>query len=148
MNDLLHFVPLTESVTIRGNKIKLRGVDIEDLGQIIYRFPELLPVFKQMIQTRSFDISSAGISNQAMVAMIVAGAGESGNEAMEKSFANLSLGERVDLFKSVFRITAPGGIGPFADLLRAAIGPDAGAIEQEAVAPKKKRAGIKVQVRP
>jgi hypothetical protein len=143
MNDLLHFVPLTETVTVRGTKIKLRGVELEDLGQIFFRFPEI----SAMIEKRQFDIANAGVSKQAIVAMIVAGAGHAGDEAMEKSFANLSLGERASLFKSVFRLTAPGGIGPFVELVQAATGQGLAEPATEA-APKKKKSGIKVQLQP
>jgi hypothetical protein len=92
-----------------------------------------------MIEKRQFDIAKAGVSKQAIVAMIVAGAGHAGDEAMEKSFANLSLGERASLFKSVFRLTAPGGIGPFVELVLAATQGQAEPATE--AAPKKKKSG-------
>lgn len=143
MNDLLHFVPLSETVEIRGKKIKLRGVDIAELGQLLFRFPDI----GRMIEARSFDVAKIGVSKQAMIAIIVAGAGHPGDEATEKSFANLALGEIAILLKAVVRLTAPGGIGPFVDLVLAVKGE--GAIEPAAGAPKpRERKGVKVQVRP
>jgi len=142
MNDLLHFVPLTETVTIRGKKIKLRGIDIGELGQLLYRFPDVA----QMMAARQFDIQKAAVSKDAMVAFAVVGAGHPGDAAIEKSFANLALGEIAILFKSVFKLTAPGGIGPFVDLVLAVKGDMV--LEEAAAAPKKERKGVKVQVRP
>jgi hypothetical protein len=113
MNDLAHFVPLTDTATIRGKKFKLSGIDIEDLGQIFFRFPEIA----RMIEQRTFDASKVAMSKQALCALIAAGCGCAGDEAVEKSLGNLSLGERVDLFGRVFKLTAPGGIGPFTDLV-------------------------------
>ncbi|MBR1150079.1 hypothetical protein [Bradyrhizobium sp. JYMT SZCCT0428] len=142
-NDLLHFVPLTETVTIRGKKIKLRGIDIGELGQLFFRFPDVAA----MMAKRQFDVQKAAVSKEAMVAFAVAGAGQPGDAAMEKSFANLSLGELAVLFKSVFKLTAPGGIGPFVELVLTLQGKE-GAEEDAAAAPKKERKGVKVQVRP
>lgn len=141
MNDLLHFVPLTETVLIRGKKIKMRGIDIGDLGQLFYRFPDVA----QMMANRKFDIQKAAVSKEAMVAFAVSGAGYPGDAATEKSFANLALGELAILFRAVFKLTAPGGIGPFVDLVLTLQG--AGDPEVAAVAPKKERKGVKLKVR-
>lgn len=143
MNELLHFVPLTETVTIRGQKIKLLGIDLADLGQLFFRFPALIDIAR-MIEAKTFDVAKAHAAKPAMVAMVVAGAGHAGDEAMEKSFSNLALGEILDLWKSVFRLTSPGGIGPFVELVVAVKGPGAAA----EAPPAKERKGAKIRVRP
>jgi hypothetical protein len=141
MNDLSHFVPLTETVTIRNQKIKLVGVDLEDLGQLYFRFPEI----GNMIQTRTFDVKV--LSKQAVAAFIAVGAGKAGDEAAEKAIASLALGERIALFNSVFRLTSPGGIGPFVELMVALTGGVALPGARPAAAPRKK-GGVKVRLRP
>lgn len=152
MNDLSHFVPLTETVTIRDQEFNLVGVDIQDLGQLLYRFPEIIDVFTKQKAKAGDDASNSppaaglALSKEVMSAFVAVGIGKAGDAAAEKSIASLSLGERLAMFNAVFRITSPGGIGPFVELVTALGG---GVVPTEAVAePDKRKTGARMRFKP
>lgn len=138
MNDLSHFVPLSETVTVRDRKIKLVGVDLEDLGQLLYRFPEITT----MMQAGQFNPKA--LSRQAMAALVAVGAGKAGDDEAEKSIAALSLGERLTMVNAVFRLTSPGGIGPFVEMVTTLTG---GVVPDLNEAAPKKKAGVKIRLK-
>jgi hypothetical protein len=138
MNDLSHFVPLTETVTVRNQKIKLVGVDLEDLGQLLYRFKEI----SNMVVGGKFDPKA--LSREAMSAFVAMGAGKAGDDTAEKSIASLSLGERLSLFNAVFRLTSPGGIGPFVEMVTTLTG---GVVPDEAAPQNQKKAGARIRLK-
>jgi hypothetical protein len=56
------------------------------------------------------------MDRETMAAVIATAAGHAGNEKAEKSFANLSPGERIKMISKIVELTMPDGIGPFLDL--------------------------------
>lgn len=154
MNDLTHFVPLTEKVTIRDQEFTLVGVDIEDLGQLLYRFPEIADVIlKRKADAKAGEASNGppaaalALSKEVMSAFVAVGIGKAGDAAAEKSIASLSLGERLAMFNAVFRITSPGGIGPFVELVTA-LGGSVMPTEGEAEPGGKKKGGVRMRLKP
>ncbi len=137
MNDLSHFVPLTETVMVRDTKLNLVGVELEDLGQIAYRFPEI----SKMITEGKFDPKA--LSRQAMSAFVAVGLGKAGDEDAEKNIAALSLGERLGLFNAVFRLTSPGGIGPFVEMLLAI----SGGVDPTEAEAEPKKGGVRMRLK-
>jgi len=113
MTDIVNFVPLTAKVEIRGQKISVRGLEFDEIGQLVYRFPK----FRE-IKSLSLPEIMKLMDREIQAAVIAAATGHPGDEKAERSFANLSLGERAQLFSKIFEITSPGGIGPFVDLMQ------------------------------
>lgn len=113
MTDIVNFVPLDAKVEIRGQKITVRGLELEEIGGLLYRFPK----FREIKQLNASDLIKL-MDKDIQSAVIAAAAGRAGNEKAEKSFANLSLGERVKIVAKIIELTAPDGIGPFVDLIQ------------------------------
>jgi len=116
MSDIVNFVPLTAKVTVRGQTFKLRGLEFQEVGELVYRFPKLLE-----LRAAAGTINLAALVGMpAIVAAVIAYATDKGAlEQAEKSFANLALGERAKFLAKIVELTAPDGIGPFVELLRA-----------------------------
>lgn len=113
MTDIVNFVPLTAKVEIRGQKISVRGLELDEIGQLVYRFPK----FREIKALNASEIIKL-MDREIQAAVIAAAAGHAGNEKAEKSFANLSLGERVKLVSKIIEMTMPDGIGPFVELMQ------------------------------
>jgi hypothetical protein len=116
MTDIVNFVPLAAKVTVRGETFKLRGIELQEIGELIYRFPKLLELRAQL---GNLNIAALA-GTPAIVAAVIAYATDKGQDS-EKGFANLALGERAKFLSKIVELTAPDGIGPFVDLLRAVI---------------------------
>jgi hypothetical protein len=114
MTDIINFVPLTARVEIRGQKLSLRGLEFEEIGALIYRFPK----FREIKALNVAELTKV-MDRETQGAVIAAAAGRAGNAQAEASFANLSLGERARIVAKIIEVTAPDGIGPFVDLMLA-----------------------------
>jgi hypothetical protein len=78
MNDLSHFVPLTETVTVRGNRRSSWSASTSRIwGSCCIAFPEIA----NMIMTGKFDPKA--LSREAMSAFVAVGAGKAGDEDAE-----------------------------------------------------------------
>lgn len=113
MTDIVNFVPLSATVEIRGNKIKVRGLELDEIGQLIYRFPK----FREIKALNAAEIIRL-MDREIQSAVIAAANDHPGNDKAEKSFGNLSLGERVKLVSKIIEMTMPDGIGPFVELMQ------------------------------
>ncbi|WP_409188451.1 hypothetical protein [Bradyrhizobium sp. RDM4] len=144
MTDIVNFVPLSGSVTVRGTTFKVRGLEFEELGQLIYRFPQVLEAWKG----GKLNMPSL-VSAPALIAAAIACAiDKAGDAPAEKSFANLALGERAAFLSKILELTAPDGIGPFVDLLRAAAPAPQQLLQPENPAAGKNRIRVRRSSRP
>jgi len=118
------FVPLSESVTIRGKTFDVRGIDLPDIAKLIGRFGGAM---RAMVGQSSEDgeqvetvVDLARLPTAALGAICASSVGKLGDAGTEAAFANLSVGEKATMLASVWRLTAPDGFDPFVQLLRAA----------------------------
>ena len=116
MPGLLDLAKQTETVSIRGVSVEIRGLSLEIIARLMGRFPELL----EAMDTRSLAPLSK-VSGGCIGAIIAAGCGMIGDEAAEDLAANLPMEEQLDLLAPILRFTMPGGVGPFGAKAVAAI---------------------------
>lgn len=121
MTSLLDIGDLTETVELRGKKIEVRGISAEGLLVLLGKFPEL-----RVIMTNGADekviASLTEKLPQAVFAIIAAGCGDAGNEKAEAVAAKLSVGEQLDAFGKIWKLTFPRGIVDFIKALETLAG--------------------------
>jgi hypothetical protein len=116
MASLLDIAPLTETVSVRGQKVEVFGVSARGVALLLARFPDL----RLMMTGRSVDTDRLmALGGEAVAAIIAAGCGSPGDEAAEAVAERLSIEDQAELLSSVLRLTLPNGIGPFVEKLTA-----------------------------
>lgn len=99
---------VNESVVIRGQTIPLVTLSIsKDLAGLFAKFPSEMKEYA----------TSGTVADGAVVAIIAAGTGASGDKAAEDKIAKLSIGEKSECLLKILRANFPGGVGPFAELV-------------------------------
>jgi hypothetical protein len=114
MPGLIDIVPGAETVEMRGHSIAVRGLSIEAIGSLFIRFPEL----NAMLAANSWDVARVLKFSDAAIAAIIAACAP--DHLDEERASALALGEKAALLAPILRLTAPGGFGPFVELMTAA----------------------------
>lgn len=128
MAGLLDIAPLTESVTVAGRAVTVTGISAKGLASLLARFPEL----RSLVSGETLDAAILlAKACDAAGPIIAAGCGYPGNEDAEQKAGLIPLGEQANLLAAIFRLTMPGGFGPFVEMVAAALG---GAIKIEEIA--------------
>ncbi|MBZ9705384.1 hypothetical protein LB543_01400 [Mesorhizobium sp. ESP7-2] len=124
MTDFIDIAPLTVTETVRGNQVEVHGVELTDIAQIIFRFPEVAKLF-DMKGKKAVDPQAFGALSKALqCALIVAGV----PRINEASAANLTPGERMLLIARILLLTVPSPAGPFLEALARLTGKDGAAM--------------------
>jgi hypothetical protein len=111
MVGLIDIVPLVERVTIRGHEVEVRGLDLTQLGLLLWRFPE----FRKLYETRRLDVEALLAAGAPAVAALVAASCP--DTITEESARNLAPGEQAEILAKILKITMPSGVGPFVEIL-------------------------------
>jgi|ERR1700687_1294608 len=117
MTGLRDIAPLSEKVAIRDFELELRGLDVGDIAYLLQRFPTLRKTFGDWTGPDFNAQAVAALGNEIVGVLIACASGGQGDEAEEKGAAALSLGEKLDVIEVIMRLTAPGGVVPFAEKL-------------------------------
>jgi hypothetical protein len=117
MVGLIDIVPLVERMTIRGKEVEVHGIDLTQLGQLIWEFPE----FRRLYETRQLTAAALLGLGTPMVAKLIALACP--GRIDEGGARNLAPGEQAEIVARIFKITMPTGIGPFVQVMEAIGGP-------------------------
>lgn len=115
-------VPSVEHVKFRGENVATRGLGLGQLIELFSQFPD--EVLKILGGGKIVDI--ADMAADAVIAMAT---GVWDDQEQRANIANIASGEKAAFLASVIRQTAPGGVGPFGELLSAAFAlsaPDGG----------------------
>jgi hypothetical protein len=116
MVGLVDIAPVTKSVVIRGEAIKVMGVSARGVALLLSRFPEL----RALVTGREVALETLlALGGDVVAAIIAAGTGSPGDEAAEAAVDNLTLEEQADLLIEIIRMTMPNGVGPFVEKLMA-----------------------------
>lgn len=118
-------VPSIEQVRFRGEIVQTRGLSLGQLIELFSQFPD--EILKVLGGGKMTDV--ADVAGNAIIAM---GTGVWGDEEQRSNIANISSGEKASFLASIIRQTAPGGVGPFGEMLAAAFA--IGAEEQDSEA--------------
>lgn len=116
MAGLLDIGPLTDTVTVNGNAIAVRGLNAGDLLNLIGRFPEIRALLsgEETTAERLLQMGGKGIG-----AIIAAGCGHVGEDAYETQAGMLSLETQADFIAKMWAMTFPNGIGSFVKKIEA-----------------------------
>ena len=132
MPDLLSIAPLTDTVSVRGAKAIVCGVDVGEIVKLLTRFPKL----RKMWATGQWDVEQLlAMSGEAIAAVIAAGC----SNLDEANAKNLALDEKAELIAAIVRVTMPRGPGPFMATLTALLGTVGGAASPTAPASKSRK---------
>ena len=114
MVGLIDIAPITTSVAIRGSDITVVGVSAKGVALLLARFPEL----RALMTGREVDLAEIlRLGGDVVAAIIAAGTGKPGDEAIEAAVDNLTLEEQADLLLAIIRLTVPNGVGPLVEKL-------------------------------
>ena len=117
MADLLDIAPVTavESVHIAGGqRITVRGLHVNDIAAIVARFPAMIAVFAGAGDNVVTLFSSLGYAAGAIIA---AGCDHLGDENAEQIAGSFLFEDQLRLFKAIFGLTFPNGLGPVMETL-------------------------------
>lgn len=106
---LKNLKPLSATVTIRGEKIKVGGITNDGIFGLYVRFP-IIPKWLSGNATVEDILTSAP---DALAAIIASACGFPGDEEAEAVAAKLTLDESAMLLEKIIPFTMPDGLGPF-----------------------------------
>ena len=106
---LKNLKPLSATVTVRGEKIKVGGITNDGIFGLYVRFP-IIPKWLSGNATLDDIMSSAP---DALAAIIAASCGFPGDEEAEAVARKLTLDESAALLEKIIPFTMPDGLGPF-----------------------------------
>jgi len=110
MVGLLDIAPQSE--TVAGATVK--GLSLRALVSLIGRFPEI----KDMLGGGKPNMDGlTKFAPEAVAAIIAAGTGSVDDREVEKVAADLGLEVQMDFLEAIWRLTLPGGFGPFVYIL-------------------------------
>lgn len=115
MVSIVDLGPATSPVTLRGQTIMVNGVSALSVAMILQQFPEL----RRVIANKEFkgDIMTYLIETAPRIvgAIIAAGTGHPGDEAVTAAGMALPAGEQYLLLTPIFTLTFPQGVRSFVD---------------------------------
>jgi hypothetical protein len=106
---LKNLKPLSATVTIRGEKIKVGGITNDGIFGLYVRFP-IIPKWLSGNATMEDIMTSAP---DALAAIIACACGFPGDEEAESVASKLTLDESAALLEKIIPFTMPDGLGPF-----------------------------------
>jgi hypothetical protein len=116
MAGLIDIAPCTETVAVHGAPVLVHGISAKGLAHLLRRFPEL----RKLMTGQEVEIDQLmAMGGDAVAAIIAAGCGYPGDQMVETVAAKLTLEAQVDLLAATWRLTLPGGFGPFVEKLNA-----------------------------
>lgn len=124
MVGLLDIGQISESVSVRGKDVEVKGISGRGILVLLDKFPEV----KELLTTQSGVTAEdlVRITPDAVAAVIAAGCGYPGNKEAEEFADQLTVGEQVELIDAIFRVTFPEGVGPFVEKLTKLVGVEEG----------------------
>jgi hypothetical protein len=115
MADFVDIAPLSDVVTVRGNALTTRGLDIPAIGSLAHRFPEL----GSLLDGGTIELPAIlALSENITSAICAAGCAQ----ISEAGAANLALAEKAEVIASIAKMTMPRGFGPFVETLTGIMG--------------------------
>lgn len=117
MPGLLDIAAAPSRVAVRGTQIDVFGVSAEGIAYLLANFPEVKALMSG--KELSFDAQMlATKAPKAIAAIIACGTGQVGNAQAEAVAASLSVDEQAELLSTIFAMTFPRGVGPFAEAIQ------------------------------
>jgi hypothetical protein len=117
MSDLLDIAPATatENVTLSdGAEVTVHRLHFDQIAALAARFPKLIALVALGENALPQLISGGGV---VMAPIIAAGCGHPGDEKAERIAATLLPDDQIKLFKAIYWLTYPNGIGAFLETM-------------------------------
>lgn len=118
MTSLLDIAELSETVTVRGVKLKLTGLGADGIGALLGEFPEIRVLMAGTNDMKK-DAMQALMSKapNAIASIIAAAAGMPGDKAGIAKVQTFTVGEQMECLAPILRMTFPQGPGNFIQAL-------------------------------
>lgn len=121
---LADLAPATVNVTVRGVETPVRAIALGDLAGLLLRFPQV----RALLSGGIAEVSSLfGLASDAVAAILAMALGHGGDPEWEAALAMLPAEEQACVLEATVRLTAPSGLGPFAERLTTLISSGVGA---------------------
>jgi hypothetical protein len=121
MTSIIDIGPLTEEVTIRGHKAKVRGISAETIFTLCAESPELRKVLSEKAIDGDIISGLVNMAGTACAQIIACGIGERGNDKAVAWAMTLTAGETSALLKPILGLTFPQGLKAFTEELVALV---------------------------
>jgi hypothetical protein len=122
MVSLVDIVPQTRDVEIAGGTLRLRGLGLRHIADLLVRYPELRKLYANGAPALDFD-ELLKTAPGAVGSIIAAAAGQP--EAADNVLDALSIDDVMDCLIVIRELTMPGGADPFVEKLVRLLGGDA-----------------------
>lgn len=111
MVGLIDIVPLVERVNVRGHEVEVRGINVMQLGLLIWQSSD----FRRLAETNRLDLEAIiGLGAPIIAKLITASCAD---RFTEESASNLSPGEQAEILAKIIKVNAPSGLGPFVEVM-------------------------------
>jgi len=107
LTGLLDIAPQSADVDVGGHSLAVHGVTLQDIADLLRRFPELRALFGG--GEEAMDRAATALPG-LVAAIIAAGLGHPGDLKHEKAAARLPAEAQSKLFGAIVRLTMPAGI--------------------------------------
>lgn len=132
MVSLADLVPQTETVAVRGTDLTVSAVTAQGLAALIRDFPDMGKLLDGKIKSPAAFLSEVP---HLAVALMAHGLGVADKPDEVAALARFAAGDQAAILAAVFRLTSPGGIVPFVQLIEALGGAEAIAAVKASRAP-------------
>jgi hypothetical protein len=122
--------------------VDVRGLSLQDVSDLVARFPEVIGAFSGGMKNDQILPAILKMGPAVIAAVIAYACGAANDEQAEKVVATWPIGTQAEILAIVVKQTAPRGVGPFVDLLKATgldLNMVRGAAKPEASSPKQSR---------
>lgn len=114
MVGLVDIAPLSDTVTLRGTPVELRGVPLVVITDIVVHSEELRMVLAQRALSEDLVMSLVQQVPVAVAQFIAAGVGKPGDDAtIDFALRNLVAGESAEIVQKLITLTFPQGLKSF-----------------------------------
>jgi len=117
MTSLVDLGPLEKDVPIRGQSIKVRGINAHDIFSLLQDYPELRLVLAGKRTEGDLALSLIQGIPGSIGSIIAAATGHSGEAQHIAAAQRLSIGEQTEILIAAIELTFPQGVSSFLDSL-------------------------------
>jgi hypothetical protein len=96
-------------------EVDVRGLSLQDVADLLARHPEVISAFDGKVDVMSI----LRLGPHVISTVLAMACGAANDEAAEKVMLAMPIGTQVEILTIVVKETAPKGVGPFVELLKA-----------------------------
>lgn len=108
-------------------EVDVRGLNLQDIANLMARYPEVIGQFDGKLDA----LSILKLGPQVVAAIMAMACGAPNDAGAEQALLSLGLSKQAEILTIIVKETAPNGIGPFVELLKA-LGLDLATVQRKA----------------